>query len=123
MNIEEAIENCQISLNQIKHYDPDPFYVDYFFNEFIISVNNSLNGIFEEANRDFGLFISKNISEQSFVKKAKTKQDHKAIKFSEWYSACCANRPSKKISCIPKPTLWKTTSKENEMANSDFIKK
>lgn len=87
MNIEEAIKNCEISLNQIEHYDPDPFYVNYFFNEFITSVNNSINGIFEEANRDFGLFISENISEKSFFEKAEEKQDLKAKKFSEWFSA------------------------------------
>ena len=87
MNIEEAIKNCEISLKQIEHYDPDPFYVNYFFSEFIVSVNNTFNGIFEEANRDFGLFISENISEKSFFEKAEEKQDQKAKKFSEWYSA------------------------------------
>ena len=35
MNIEEAIKKCEISLKQIKQYDPDPFYVDYFFNHYI----------------------------------------------------------------------------------------
>ena len=31
MNIEEIIEKCEISLKQIKQYDPDPFYVNHFF--------------------------------------------------------------------------------------------
>ena len=66
MNIEEALEKCEISLKQIKQYDPDPFYVNYFFNQFIDSINNLISGIFEEANRDFGLFILKNISEQKW---------------------------------------------------------
>ena len=31
MNIEEEIKKCEIFLKQIKQYDPDPFYVNYFF--------------------------------------------------------------------------------------------
>jgi len=85
MNIEEEIKKCEVSLKQIKQYDPDPYYVNYFFNEYIISINNIINAIFEEANRDFGLFISQNISEEEFYKKAKLKNDKSAIKFSEWY--------------------------------------
>ncbi len=85
MNIEKAIEKCEISLKQIKQYDPDPFYVNYFFNQYIISINNIIEGIFEEADRDFGLFISENISEKTFSEKAKLKKDENAIKFSEWY--------------------------------------
>jgi len=86
MNIEEAIKNCEIYLKQIKQYDPDPYYVNYFFNEYIISIDNIINGIFEEANRDFGLFILKNISEQKFYEKAKQKNDKNALKFLEWFS-------------------------------------
>lgn len=86
MNIEDAIKKSEISLKQIKQYDPDPYYVNYFFNEYIISINSIINSIFEEANRDFGLFISQNISEEEFYKKAKLKNDKNAIKFSEWYS-------------------------------------
>jgi hypothetical protein len=86
MNIEEAIKNCEIYLKQIKQYNPDPFYVNYFFNEYINSVNDILNGIFEEANRDFGLFILDRISYKKFHEKAKKKNDQNAMKFSEWYS-------------------------------------
>jgi hypothetical protein len=86
MNVEEAITNCEITLKQIKQYDPDPYYVNYFFNEYMISINNIIKGIFEEANRDFGLFVSEKISEQKFYEKAKMKNDENAIKFSEWYS-------------------------------------
>ena len=86
MNIEDAIKNCEIYLKQIKQYDPDPYYVNYFFNEYIISIDNIINGIFEEANKNFGLFISKNISEQEFYEKAKQKNDENALKFLEWFS-------------------------------------
>jgi hypothetical protein len=86
MKIEKTIKNCEINLKQIKQYDPDPFYVNYFFNEYINSVNDTFNGIFEEGNRDFGLFISEKISQKKFERKAKMKNDQNAIKFSEWYS-------------------------------------
>jgi hypothetical protein len=79
MNIEEAITKCEITLKQIKQYDPDPYYVDYFFNEYMISINNIIKGIFEEANRDFGLFVSEKISEQKFYEKAKMKNDENSI--------------------------------------------
>lgn len=86
MNIEEAIKNCEIYLKQIKQYEPDPYYVGYFFNKYIDSVNDTFTGIFEEGNRDFGLFISENISHKKFDAKARKKNDQNAIKFSEWYS-------------------------------------
>jgi hypothetical protein len=86
MNIEKTIKNCEMYLKQIKQYEPDPYYVNYFFNEYINSVNDTFNGIFEEGNRDFGLFISEKISQKNFDEKAKMKNDQNAIKFSEWYS-------------------------------------
>ncbi len=85
MNIENTIKNCEIYLKQIKQYDPDPYYVNYFFNKYINSVNDTFNGIFEEGNRDFGLFISEKISQKKFDEKAKMKSDQNAMKFSEWY--------------------------------------
>jgi len=85
MSIEEALKNCEIYLNQIKQYEPDPYYVNYFFNEYINAVNEIITRIFEEGNRDFGLFISGNISQKKFDEKAKKKNDQNAIKFSEWY--------------------------------------
>jgi hypothetical protein len=39
MNIEKTIKNCEMYLKQIKQYDPDPYYVNYFLNEYINSVN------------------------------------------------------------------------------------
>jgi len=86
MNIEEAIKNCEIYLKQIKQYEPDPFYVNHFFNKYINSVNDAFNGIFEEGDRDFGLFIPEKILQKKFYEKAKKKNDQNAIKFSEWYS-------------------------------------
>ncbi len=85
MNIEKIIDDCKIYQKQIKQYDPDPFYVNYFFSKFIDSINMVIEGIFDEANRDFGLFITEKISYEKFLKKAKEKNDVKAIKFSEWY--------------------------------------
>ena len=59
MNIEETIEKCEISLKQIKQYDPDPFYVNHFFEQYISLRDKIISGIFEEADRDFGLFLTK----------------------------------------------------------------
>lgn len=85
MNIEEEVEKWEISLKQIKQYDPDPFYVGYFFNRYVGLRNNVITGIFEEADRDFGLFLSDKITEKNFYEKAKLKNDKNAIKFSEWF--------------------------------------
>ena len=86
MNIEEEIKKCVIYSKQIKQYDPEPFYVDYFFTKYINSINNIINGIFEEANIDFGLFIKEKISQKEFHEKANIKKDVNALKFSEWFS-------------------------------------
>ena len=86
MNIEEEIKKCEIFSKQIKQYDPDPFYVNYFFIKYLNSIENIINGIFEEANADFGLFIPDKITQKKFYDKAKTKQDLDALKFSEWFS-------------------------------------
>ena len=86
MNIEEELTNCEIYSKQIKQYDPDPFYVNYFFSKYINSINNIINGIFEEANIDFGLFIKEKISQKEFHEIANMKKDVNALKFSEWFS-------------------------------------
>ena len=85
MNIEEAIEKCEISLKQIKQYDPDPFYVNHFFGQYVDLRDKIIIVIFEEADRDFGLFLTKPITKESFFQKAKLKNDENAIKFSEWF--------------------------------------
>ena len=86
MSIEESIKNCEVYLKQIKQYDPDPYYVDYFLERYLNSINNIIDGIFKEGNTNFGLFISGNILEEKFYEKAKIKKDQKAIEFSEWFS-------------------------------------
>lgn len=86
MNIEKAIEKCEIILKQIKQYDPDPFYVNHFFDQYVKLRTDIIVGIFEEADRDFGLFLSEQVTENSFREKAKLKNDEKAIEFSEWFT-------------------------------------
>ena len=85
MNIEEAIEKCEIFLKQIKQYDPDPFYVNHFFKQYVDLRDKIIIGIFEEADKDFGLFLTKPITKENFFQKAKLKNDENAIKFSEWF--------------------------------------
>jgi hypothetical protein len=86
MNIEEEITKLEIYSKQIKQYDPNPFYVDYFFKKYINSINNIINGIFEDANIDFGLFITEKVTQRKFNEKANIKNDEIALKFSEWFS-------------------------------------
>ena len=95
MNVEEEIKKCEIYLKQIKQYDPDPFYVSYFFSKYINSINNIINGIFEEANTDFGLFVSGKITQKKFFEKATAKKDSNAIKFSKWFSSKYGNEHEK----------------------------
>lgn len=85
MNIEDKIEECESILKQIKQFDPDPYYVNYFFNSYLLSVNKVYVGIFEEANRDFGLFISGKYNRETFLEKAREKNDQKAIDFVSWF--------------------------------------
>ncbi len=85
MNIEEAIEKCEISLKQIKQYEPDPFYVNYFFDQYVSLRNKIIEGIFEEADKNFELFLTESVIEKNFQQKAKLKNDENTIKFSKWF--------------------------------------
>ena len=85
MDSNEKIEECESILKQIIHFEPDPYYVNYFFNSFLCSVNKVYTGIFEEASRDFGLFISEKYTRGAFLEKAKEKYDLKAVDFISWY--------------------------------------
>ena len=37
MNIEEKIKDCEYNLKQINYFNPDPFYVNYFFKAYLLS--------------------------------------------------------------------------------------
>lgn len=86
MNPEEKIKDCEFYLNQIKHFEPDPHYSKYFFVKYINSVKKFYQEIFEEANRDFGLFVKGNCNKIKFEKKAKEKKDENAVEFVDWFS-------------------------------------
>ena len=85
MELEEKINDCEFNLNQIIHFEPDPYYTKYFFNKFLESVQKFYQGIFQEANRDFGLFVENNCNKTKFVKKANEKRDSKALEFVTWF--------------------------------------
>jgi hypothetical protein len=85
MNIEEKIKNCEYNLNQINHFNPDPYYVNYFLEAYIQSVIDVYDGIFEEADRDFGLFVSGKCTKEKFEKKAVEKNDQIALNFLYWF--------------------------------------
>lgn len=84
MDIEREIDESESILKKIKQFEPDPYYVNYFFNSYLFSVNKVYRGIFEEVNRDFGLFISE-YTRDSFLEKANEKNDQKAVGFGIWF--------------------------------------
>ena len=84
-NIEQEFENCRIAIKQMKQYEPDPYYINYFLYTYINSINKIFNGIFEEAAIDFGLFVSGKITQQIFEEKNQVKNDIKINKFLDWY--------------------------------------
>jgi len=85
MNIEGKIRDCEYNLKQINHFDPDPYYVNYFFKAYLQSVIDVYDEILEEANRDFGLFISGKCTKEKFERKAREKNDQLALKFFTWF--------------------------------------
>jgi hypothetical protein len=85
MKIEEKLIDCKNFLEQINHFNPDPYYVDYFFRLYLQSISDIYDGIFEEANRDFGLFISGKCTKNKFENKAIEKDDKLALKFLSWF--------------------------------------
>jgi hypothetical protein len=91
MNIEEKIKDCEYNLKQISHFNPDPYYVNYFFKAYLQAVIDVFDKIFEEANRDFGLFVSEKSSREKFERKAIEKNDQLALKFLSWFNESYEN--------------------------------
>ncbi len=86
MNIEGKIKDCEYNLKQINHFNPDPYYVSYFFKAYLRCVIDVYDEILEEANRDFGLFISGKCTKEKFERKAMEKNDQKALRFLAWFN-------------------------------------
>lgn len=84
MDCEDGVKECELILKQIIQYEPDPYYVNYFFNSYVFSINKVYFEIFREACRDFGLFTSE-YSRETFLEKAKEKKDQKAMDFISWF--------------------------------------
>jgi len=107
MNIEGKIKNCEYNLKQIIYFNPDPYYMNYFFKAYLQSVIKVYDEILEEANRDFGLFISGKCTKENFEVKAIKKNDQQALRFLFWFKENykiehSSSYPSfiKKISCF-----------------------
>jgi hypothetical protein len=86
MNVEGKIRDCEYNLKQINYFNPDPFYVNYFFKAYLQSVIDVYDEILEEANRDFGLFISGKCTKEKFERKAIKKNDQQALRFLSWFN-------------------------------------
>jgi hypothetical protein len=86
MDVEEKINDCKFNLNQIIHFNPDPYYVTYFLKKYLQGVIDVYDGILEEANRDFGLFVSGRCTIEKLEFKAGQKNDQTALKFISWYN-------------------------------------
>ena len=86
MNIEGKIRDCEYNLKQINYFNPDPYYVNYFFKAYLQCVIDVYDEIFEEANRDFGLFISGKCTKEKFERKALEKKDQLALNFLSWFN-------------------------------------
>jgi len=85
MNVEGKIKDCEYYLKQINHFNPDPHYVSYFFQVYLQSVIDVYDEILNQANRDFGLFISGKCTQEKFERKAIDKNDKLALKFLIWF--------------------------------------
>ena len=86
MNCEEKIKDCEYYLKQINQFNPDPYYVNYFFSMYIQSVIDVYRKNLEEASSDFGLFISGKCTKEKFERKAVEKNDQLALKFLSWFT-------------------------------------
>jgi len=85
MNIEEKIRDCKYNLKQIKYFNPDPYYVNYFFTNYLQAVADIYDGIFGKASRDFGLFVPEKCTKEKFQVKAIEKKDSFALEFLSWF--------------------------------------
>jgi len=86
MNIEGKIKDCEYNLKQINYFNPDPYYVNYFFKAYLQSVIDVYDEILEEVNSDFGLFISGKCTKEKFERKAIKKNDQQALRFLSWFN-------------------------------------
>ena len=85
MGVEEKLSDCEYNLKQLNHFNPDPYYVNYFLKEYLQSINEFYDEIFEEATRDFGLFVSGKCTKEKFYNKASKKNDKSALSFLSWF--------------------------------------
>lgn len=84
MNSDEAIKECAACAMQIRRYDPDPHYTGYYFGRYLVAAGAAVDGIFAEADADFGLFAGGRITQEAFAASLKH-GDTGAAEFLEWY--------------------------------------
>ena len=84
MKAEEKIKECEFNLRQIKHFEPEPYYVEHFFKLFLKYVDKTYDDIFQEASYGFGLSRVEN--KEDFINEARRKKDQNAINFVDWFN-------------------------------------
>lgn len=87
MDVDESLKDCKASLLNIEKFNPEPFYVNKFFLEFLSSAINVIESVISEADRDFGLFIKGKAGFDKFREKASDKNDQNALEFIRWYES------------------------------------
>ena len=113
MVVEDKIKDCEYNLRQIKHFNPDPFYVDHFFQKYILCVIAVYEEILLEADRDFGLFILKKFTMESFERKALEKNDKIALNFISWFRRNYHNEHKSPYANFIKKIIKFTNQKQN----------
>lgn len=106
MNIDGKIKDCEFYLKQIIRFNPDPYFVGYFFKAYIQSVIDCYDEIFREANIDFGLFISGKCTQEEFERKSVEKNDEKAMKFLSWFKDNYEKEHTSPIPSFIKKTIY-----------------
>ncbi|NIP62606.1 MAG: hypothetical protein GWN01_03095 [Nitrosopumilaceae archaeon] len=100
MDLNAIFEECKFNVEQMKYYDPDPFYVHRFLIGFLNLVDRIIEEILVEANRDFGLFLKDRITLEKFEERAKQKEETMAINFAKWFK-----NNYEEEHCLPYPKL------------------
>ncbi len=87
MSLDLLFDECKFNVEQMKRFDPEPLYVHKFLIDFLNLSEKIVEGILEEADRDFGLFVGNKLTLRKFEEKAKEKKEKIALRFASWFKS------------------------------------